>query len=393
MMTGRNSKLYLEGLLGLLSAFGPFVMDMYLAAFPQIAEYYNASPSQVQLSLASCTIGLAMGQLVFGTLSDTLGRKTPLLSSLLLYIISAFGCILAPTVGLFITMRFFQGLAAAGGVVISRSIVADCYSGSALAKMFGIIGLINGVSTVASPMFGGFVIGAAGWKGVFWLLLAIGAVMTVGILFLHESLPRESRIRFNPASLKDGINTVLHNKVYTRATIEYGCVMAMIFINLSSGPFIMDGYGLSAERISVFFGINAIALGVMSAVASRFDNMAKVIKYSASGMLAFSILLAVVLCLHSDFWAYELTVFMIYIFIGALCTATTTCAMDSERKNAGIASAFLGAVGYIAGGIISPFVGLGDIHITASVLFIIVSAAAWFVSHSEVKASIKQIQL
>lgn len=197
MTKSNNSKIFLEGLLGLLSAFGPFVMDMYLAAFPQIAEYYAASPSQVQLSLATCTVGLAIGQLLFGTVSDSIGRKTPLLLSLLLYVISAIGCILAPSIELFVIIRFFQGLSAAGGVVISRSIVADCYSGSSLAKMFGIIGLINGVSTVASPMFGGFVIEAAGWKGVFWLLLGIGMVMVAGTMFLHESLPRESRIKLN----------------------------------------------------------------------------------------------------------------------------------------------------------------------------------------------------
>lgn len=377
----RNSKIYLEGLLGLLSAFGPFVMDMYLAAFPQIAEYYTASPSQVQLSLATCTVGLAIGQLLFGTVSDSMGRKTPLLFSLLLYVLSAIGCILAPSIGSFVMIRFFQGLSAAGGVVISRSIVADCYSGSALAKMFGIIGLINGVSTVASPMFGGFVIEAAGWKGVFWLLLGIGATMAVGTLFLRESLPRESRIKLNPSELITGIKAVVHNRKYTKTTVEYGCIMAMIFINLASGPFIMDEYGLSAEKISIIFGINAIALGVTAALAPKFGSMEKVIRLSDTGMFVFSVVLAVALCFRLDFWIYETLVFMVYIFIGALCTATTTVAMDSERKNAGIASAFFGAIGYIAGGIISPFVGIGDIYITASALFVLISAIAWSISH------------
>lgn len=389
MKADNNSKMYLEGLLGLLSAFGPFVMDMYLAAFPQIAVYYQASPSQVQLSLATCTVGLALGQLVFGTVSDSLGRKNPLLFSLFLYVLSAIGCIMAPSIGFFILIRFFQGLAAAGGVVISRSIVADCYSGSALAKMFGIIGLINGVSTVASPMFGGFVVEAWGWKGVFGLLLSIGISMTVGTLFLRESLPRDSRIRLNPIGMITGIKTVVCNKMYTKNTAEYGCVMAMIFINLASGPFIMNEYGLSADRISIFFGINATALGIMAAVTSRFSCMEKIIRYSDSFMLVFSIILAVALWLWLDFWIYELLVFMVYVFIGSLCTATTTLAMDSERKNAGIASAFFGAVGYIAGGIISPFVGMGNMYVTASILFVVVSAFAWLISHCENIKSIR----
>ena len=392
MTKDRNSKIYLEGLLGLLSAFGPFVMDMYLAALPRIAEYYAASPSQVQLSLATCTVGLAIGQLLFGTVRDSLGRKTPLLFSLLLYVLSAIGCIFAPSIGLFVAIRFFQGLSAAGGVVISRSIVADCYSGSALAKMFGIIGLINGVSTVASPMFGGFVIEAAGWKSVFRLLLGIGAAMTIGTLFLHESLPRESRIKLNSNDLITGIKAVVRNRKYTKTTVEYGCIMAMIFINLASGPFIMDGYGLSAEGISIVFGVNAIALGVTAALAPKFGSMEKVISFSDTGMFVLSVILAIALFLRLDFWIYETLVFMIYIFIGALCTATTTVAMDSERKNAGIASAFFGAVGYIAGGIISPFVGIGDIHITASILFVLVSALAFSISHLGNTLSVRQFE-
>lgn len=381
MAKGKNSKIYLEGLLGLLSAFGPFVMDMYLAAFPQIAEYYAATPSQVQLSLATCTVGLAIGQLLFGTVSDSTGRKAPLLFSLLLYVLSAIGCISAPSIGLFVMVRFFQGLSAAGGVVISRSIVADCYSGSSMAKMFGIIGLINGVSTVASPMLGGFVIEASGWKGVFRLLLAIGVVMAAGTAFLSESLPRESRRKLNPYDLIAGIKAVISNRKYARTTLEYGCIMAMIFINLASGPFIMDEYGLSAEQISLIFGINAIALGVTAAIAPRFGDMEKVIWFSDTGMSVFAVVLGLVLFLRLDFWIYETLVFVVYVFIGALCTATTTVAMDSERKNTGIASAFFGATGYIAGGIISPFVGLGDIYITTPVLFILVSAIASTISH------------
>ena len=369
-----NSTLFLEALLGILSAFGPFVMNTYLAGLPQIAEYYSAQPAAVQLSLATCTVGLAIGQFVFGTVSDSFGRKTPLLISLGIFVLASWACIYAPTVELFVAVRFFQGLAAAGGVVISRSIAADCYTGSALARMFGAIGMINGVSTVASPMVGGFFIGALGWKAVFWLLMALGGVMIAMSLFLCESHPREKRVKFSPAMFVSGVRKVLGNRRFTKATLQYGLVMAMIFINLASTPFIMDGYGMGADWISLVFGVNSIALGVAGAAASRFADMRKVIHYSNPGMLLTSACVAVTLVADMGFWAYEWASFVQCLFVGALVTATTTVAMDAEKANAGTASAIFGAVGFAVGGIFSPLVGIGPIAVTTSVLFIAVSA-------------------
>lgn len=365
-----NSKLFLEGFLGLLSTFGPFMMDMYLASFPQIAEFYNAVPSLVQMSLATCTIGLAVGQFVFGIISDRYGRKVPLLLSLLLFLTVTIVCLLSPTIELFVFMRFFQGLAAAGAVVISRSIAADCYSGIALARIFGIIGMISGVSTVLSPMLGGFVAGAYGWKAVFITLFIIGLIMFAGTIQFRESLLRHNRICLSFTLLSSEVKRIVKNRSYVIPTMQYGFVMAMIFVNLASGPFIMDEYGFSAEQISLTFGVNAIALGVTACLASRFKDMHKVVCYSNIGMIIASIFLAAALFLHLSFIVYEVAVFLLYLFVGAMCTATTTLAMDSERKNAGIASAFFGATGYIAGGIISPIVGIGNIFITSAILFI-----------------------
>lgn len=375
-----NSKIFLEGFLGLLSTFGPFVMDMYLASFPQIAEFYRTVPSLVQMSLATCTVGLAIGQFVFGIVSDRFGRRMPLLLSLLLFLAVTIGCIWSPSIELFVGMRFLQGLAAAGAVVISRSIAADCYSGTALARMFGIIGMINGVSTVISPMLGGFVIGAYGWKAVFITLSAIGLLMVAGTLRLQESLPPQNRVALKFTALFNGIGRITKNMRYIIPTIQYGFIMALIFVNLASGPFIMNEYGFSAEQISLIFGVNAIALGIAAGIASRFRNMRKVVCCSNIGMVISSAFLAVALLLHLCFMAYEAAVFFLYIFIGAMCTATTTLAMDTERKNAGIASAFFGATGYIAGGIISPIVGIGNIFITSAVLFVGLASGNWALS-------------
>ena len=366
----KNSKLFLEGFLGMLSAFGPFVMDMYLASFPQIAEFYNTVPSLVQMSLATCTIGLAAGQFVFGIFSDSYGRKVPLTLSLLLFLVVTLGCLLSPTIELFIIMRLFQGLAAAGAVVISRSIAADCYRGIALARMYGMIGMVNGVSTVLSPMVGGFVAGAYGWKAVFISIFIIGLVMFAGTVRLNESLLPSNRVRLSFTALFNDVKRIVRNRHYVIPTLQYGFIMAIIFVNLASGPFIMDEYGFSAEQISLTFGANAIALGIAAALVARFKDFHKIVWYSSMGMVVASAFLAATLIFHLSFILYEAAVFLLYLFVGAMCTTTTTLAMDSERKNAGIASAFFGAVGYIAGGIISPIVGIGTISVTSAILFV-----------------------
>lgn len=376
-----NSRLFLEGFLGLLSTFGPFVLDMYISSFPMITEYYHTVPSLVQMSLASCTVGLALGQLIFGTVSDRYGRRLTLLFSLLLFLAATLGCLYVHSILFFIAMRFFQGLAAAGSIVLSRSIAADCYTGSALARMFGIIGMINGVTTVLAPMFGGIVVGIGGWRAVFWLLFAIGVTMMFGTVWLRESLPACNRTPLNPNALVADIRKILANRTYVSAVAQYGLVMAMIFVNLASAPFIMDHYGLSAEHISLVFGVNAIALAISAGVAARFGDMRRVIKTSSSWALVLASVLAVTLLARLGFWAYECALFMLYLFVGAMCTASNTLAMGSERDNAGMASALLGAIGYAVGGAVSPLVGLGNVFITSSIIFVAITGASCILAH------------
>lgn len=375
-----NNRIFLEGFLGILSAFGPFVMDMYISAFPQIMDFYHTVPSMVQLSLATCTVGLALGQLFFGTISDRYGRRMPLLAAFGLYLVSTLGCVAVPSVGLFIVMRFFQGLAAAGAVVISRSIAADCYSGSGLARMYGIIGMINGVSTVLAPVFGGIVIGAFGWKAVFWSLFALGIAMTACTVLLQESLPADGRISLRPGTLLGEMKKVMRNRNYVEAVAQYGIVMSIIFVNIASCPFIMSSYGLTAEQTSLVFGINSIALAVSSGIASRFGNMRAIIRHAGIGMVAASAVLACALMFGLGFWLYEVALFGLFLFVGAVCTGSTTLAMEAERENAGIASALFGSVGYVVGGIATPLVGMGNLSVSSSVFFVLLAIASLVLS-------------
>ena len=169
--------LFLIIFLGMLSAFGPFVTDMYLPTLPSMAEVFDTTASQVQMGLATSMLGLAVGQIFFGPLSDKYGRKIVLVCAMVLFAVSTVAAIYSPNIDFFNFCRFLQGLGGSGGIVLSRSVATDCYSGRDLAKTLAIIGAINGIAPVTAPVIGGLVSESVGWKGIFWILFGIGAVI------------------------------------------------------------------------------------------------------------------------------------------------------------------------------------------------------------------------
>ena len=164
-------------MLSALTAFAPFVTDMYLPALPSMTETFSTTPAQVQLGLTTSMLGLALGQLIIGPLSDKYGRKRPLILTLILFAVSSALCIFSTTIGSFVALRFVQGLGASGGVVLSRSIATDLCSGRALATVMALIGAISGIAPVISPVLGGWILSFSDWRMVFALLLAIGIVL------------------------------------------------------------------------------------------------------------------------------------------------------------------------------------------------------------------------
>ncbi len=380
MVVRVNSKYQLLLYLGILSTFGPFVMDMYLSAFPMLTGHFAVPSSMVQLSLTSCTFGLGIGQLVFGTVSDRLGRKTPLMFSLVMFMLSTLGCIFSPTIMVFVACRFVQGLAASGGIVLSRSIAADKYGGRTLANMLAIVGTINGVATVASPVCGGIMTEDAGWRGIFWFLFAFGFVLAVCTLKFDETLPRA---RWQTLSLRDVAGRYLRvakNKAYAGSVAQYGFAMGLLFVNLSSAPFIMQlHYHLSPGAFSVVFAVNAIALAVSAGMTAKFRTMQQALGLAAKGALLFSVLLGVAFGVGCGFLVYECLVFCIYLMIGIAITSSNVLAMDSERGNAGIASAILGGMAYVAGGVVAPFVGIGGNIMANTALFFIAGSLCSYI--------------
>lgn len=193
---GQFSKKYYVFLvifLGVLSAFGPFVTDMYLPTLPSMTSVFHTTASLVQLGLAASMAGLAVGQVFFGPLSDKYGRKAVLISAMALFAVSTVVSIYSPNIQFFNVCRFLQGLGGSGGIVLSRSVATDCYSGRELAKMLAIIGAVNGIAPVTAPIVGGLVAESVGWQGIFWILFALGISILAMCLIFRESHKKENR--------------------------------------------------------------------------------------------------------------------------------------------------------------------------------------------------------
>ena len=381
-MVKENSQLFILVFLGVLTAFGPFVTDMYLPTLPAMTEYFNTTSSQVQLGLTASMIGLAAGQLFFGPLSDKYGRRLPLIIAMLLFLLATIGCLISSTIMQFVGWRVVQGVAGAGGIVISRSIAADKYSGRELAKMLGIIGAINGVAPIAAPIAGGGMAESLGWQGIFWTLFCLGIILLLGSFHFKESLSEERRGSTCWKDVYNGFIAVIHNRRYLCYIFQFGFAQGVIFANIASAPFIMQQhYGFSPLMFSVFFGVNAIAIVISATYASRFAHPEKALYRGSLGMVIVSFFLMIALCLDCNFWIYEILLIGLLSMIGLTFTSSNTLALDCERSNAGIASALLGALGFAFGGIVSPIVGLGNIMVTTGITFFIGSVFFFFFTY------------
>ncbi|AQU80865.1 MULTISPECIES: multidrug effflux MFS transporter [Planococcus] len=350
-------------LMGALTTLVPFTIDMYLPAFPILADVYETNASSVQLSLTACLLGLAIGQLIAGALSDMHGRRKPLLISLVAYIVASIACIFAPNIYLFVFLRFIQGLAASGGLVISRAIVRDVSSGPELTRLFALLMVIGNLVPLIAPSIGSGVLLFADWKGIFMLLTTLGIVLLLLSAFrLTESLPSEKRVPSNLKSTFGNFAGILRNRQFTGYALAQGFLIGGVFAYVSGTPFIYQNiYGTSPQMFSVLFGMNGIGLIMGSYAVGRFSyrwsekKLLETALYTAT--LAGAVLLAVVF-IQGPLWAVVIPIFFFIMSIGVVGTASFTLAMESQGHVAGSASALLGLLPFILGAATAPLVGI-----------------------------------
>jgi len=350
-------------LVGALTTIVPFTIDMYLPAFPILADVYKTNASSVQLSLTACLLGLAIGQLVAGALSDMHGRRKPLLISLMAYIGASIACIFAPNIYIFVFLRFVQGFAASGGLVISRAIVRDVSQGPELTRLFALLMVIGNLVPLIAPSIGSGVLLITDWKGIFVLLTVLGIFLLVlSASRLKESLPPEKRVPSNIKSTFSNFSGILKNRQFTGYALAQGFLIGGVFAYVSGTPFIYQNiYGASPQMFSLLFGMNGIALIIGSYSVGRFTHIWSEKRFLETALymatVAGAILLAVVL-MQGPLWAVVIPIFFFIMAIGVVGTSSFTLAMESQGHVAGSASALLGLLPFILGAATAPLVGI-----------------------------------
>ena len=368
MTTNNRGTVFISATLGMLTAFGPFVTDFYLPVMPEMADYFTTSPALVSMSLTMGMIGLAAGQIFIGPLTDKYGRRHILIGSMVLFAAASLLCIFSGNIFVFNAARLFQGIAGAGGIVISKSMATDMYSGRDLAHFMAILGAVNGIAPVCAPLVGGIMSGLTNWQGIFALLMLIGLGLLVCSILLHETLLPENMLRKNILSIYANLFRVFRNPVFTLCTLSQMACHIMLFGYIAASPFILQQiYGLSPLVFSVCFATNALALGIGSIAGARFKLTGDSLRYGAFGMMGSTLCLIVMLTLHLPLLAVMLFYVITLFGFGLTQPGLAATALDSERHNAGAASAIYGASGFVAGAIVSPIVTLGRIEVTSSV--------------------------
>lgn len=365
----QNMKVFIPATLGMLTAFGPFVTDFYLPVLPEMTGYFHTTPALASMSLTAGMIGLAAGQLFIGPLTDKYGRKRILVGSMLLFVLASLLCIFSGDIFMFNAMRVLQGLAGAGGIVIAKSMSADMYTGRELASFMALLGAINGIAPVCAPVVGGLMAGVTSWTGVFAVILAVGLVLMVCSMFLPETLQPANRIRKSVIKVYGNLFRVFRNSRFTLSVMAEMACFFMFFAYIASSPFIMQQvYHLSPLGYSLCFGLNALMIGVGAAMATRFRSQGTCLRFGGLGMLAGTLLLAFLLNTAMPLLIVMLAYIYTLICFGLMQPPLTAIALDSERDNAGAASAIFGASGFVAGALSSPLVGIGDITVTSGLV-------------------------
>ncbi|NIK68630.1 multidrug effflux MFS transporter [Paenibacillus sp. BK720] len=370
-------------LLGLFSTLGPFTIDMYLPAFPEIVEQLGSSASLVQFSLTACLLGLGIGQLVMGSLSDVYGRRIPLLISMVFYVASSLACAFSPNIVLLILFRFIQGAAASAGIVISRAIVRDLYSGHELTRFFSLLLLVGNLGPLVAPVAGSGVLSVTSWIGVFIFLAVLGIyLLSVTKWSLKETLPVDRRSPSNFGQQLRNYGSLLRDRQFVGYMLAQGIMIAGVFAYVSGTPFIYQNiYGVSPTVFALLFGSNGVSLIIGSQIVGRLAH-----RVSERSLLLFGLCLAllasmivvVVTLVHGPLFTLVIPLFIFVASIGITSTAAFPLAMESQANQAGSAAALLGVIPFLLGAVVAPLVGIAgeDTAVPLGIIILITSIAA-----------------
>jgi len=362
--------------LGSLAALGPLCTDLYLPALPEMAGALSTSTASAQLSLTAGLLGLGFGQLLFGPLSDRYGRMRPLLWSLALLLAASVWCAVAQDINQLIVARLLQGIAGAGGAVLSRAVARDLYNGHELTRFFALLMLVNGLAPIVAPVLGGALLNWVNWRGIFGVLAFIAILLfSFSSLKLHETLLPERRAQGGIISMLGSVFGLLKHRPFMGLCLTQGFIMAGMFAYIGASPFVLQQiYHLSPQMFSLCFAINGIGLVISAQVSTRlsrhFGEMALVKAGLAIAAVA-SVALVIAASLNAPLVTLLVPLFFSVMVIGIIGPNAGSLAMQSQGKNAGSASALLGVCMFALGAIAVPITGMGSMPALSMALTIL----------------------
>ena len=373
----KPNRIWIALILGFLASIPPFATDFYLPALPQMTMDLGANASLVQLSLTACLLGMALGQFVIGPYSDVWGRRVPLTVSLIVFVVSTILCAFSPNIWVLVILRFIQGFSGAGGVVLSRAIVRDLYTGYEVTKFMALLTLINGVITILAPVAGGQLLKITDWRGIFFILGVISIIILISVMVgVKETLPVESRTESGLKHTVSNFGNLFKDKMFMGYTLTSGLIFGGFFGYMSASPFVLqDIYGLSVQEYSFSFAINATGVILATYIADRFVGKlgeSKILMFFLGLSLLASLLLLVSIPLQWNIIFILIAFFLIFSCMGVVSMLCNSLGMQSQNKNAGSASALLGLVPFIIGAITAPLVGIGGGNTAVPMAIVIV---------------------
>ncbi|MGP4110636.1 multidrug effflux MFS transporter [Streptomyces sp. 4N509B] len=389
----QRAGLVLTLLLGSLTAITPISIDLYLPALPEIGDSLHTGAATIQLTLTACMLGLGLGQLVVGPMSDQLGRRRPLLVGMACYVVASVACALAPTAETLIVFRLLQGLAGAAGVVIARAVVRDLFDGLAMARFFSTLLLISGIAPILAPVFGAQLMRVTDWRGLFVALAVAGVVLlAVTARWLPETLPPRHRDGGGVPTALRTMGRLFGDRVFTGHLLAGSLTFAALFAYVAASPFVVQEiHDASPQTFSLLFMTNAIGLIVMGQVNGRIlVGRVSLNRIMAAGLLLTALAAAALLVMTSGLVGdvgllpVATGLFLLMVAMPLVLPNANTQGLLRTPHAAGSASALLGSSQFFVGAVASPLVGVAgeDTAVPMAVvqLTVILLAAASFLA-------------
>ncbi|MFI7067566.1 multidrug effflux MFS transporter [Kribbella sp. NPDC050124] len=365
-----------------LTAIAPLATDMYVPAFPQVAGELSTTATQVQLTLTTFFVGMAVGQLVGGPVSDQRGRRRPLLAAILAMTVASIVCALTPTIGVMTVARFVQGFAGGWAMVIGRAVIVDLARGAQLVRVLNLIAAVGGIAPIVGPLLGAAILQLSHWRVSFWAVAALGVAMILAVLVaVPESLPPERRHGGGLRNFRAAGRVVLGNREYVGYVIVAGSAMGALFAYVATSAFVLQSMnGLSPVSYSIDFAANAGGMTLAALAAARLAGRVSTRKVILTGQLA-ALSAGLAMLIGALWFDTPLGLAMICFFVlmtaqGLIIPNGGALASAAVPDHPGTGSAVQGFVQWVAAGTIAPIAGLGGEHTAVPMATLMIAGAA-----------------